>query len=391
MTHSIHILSTSEELSRHRMDWAPQASHPFSHPGLLLDLCDADENIIHPIAAMALDESGRILALLVGRVEDTEALQTSAYLPFRKPVVRQLVIAHGGFMGPERAKLAPELLNALITELDGGIASILELPVMDSDDPVREALLQAGNPRFDRATTSESVRWTLEIENDFETQLKQLGRSTRGKIRNQLNRFNREFENRFELQYLTSEDSTPEQLDAYFHDMIKVEDKSYHRGLGWGVSDTPRERAIHNASVREGWFASAMLRIDDKPAAFAAGIRMNGMIYGTNTAFVPDLTTLSLGTIMFFETLRGICGREGFQAWDFGPGDAQYKSRICTNQVPTEQRTIFSKKLGARLLKARITSTKNALGFLKAASERVGVENKLKKAMRNRVRGRSQS
>lgn len=391
MSNSIRVLKTLEELVQLRTHWTPHATHPFSHPGLLLDLCAADECIIHPIAAVALDESGGIRGILVGRVEDSKALQTSAYLRFGKPVIRQMVIAHGGFMGPQCVELASDLLKALIRELDEGIATRLQLPILDENNPIREALLNSNDYRFKEAMIDKSVRWTLQIEPDFDAQLKRLGRSTRSTVRNNLNRFNRTFENRFSLEYHTSEDSTQEQLDTYFQEMIDIENCSYHRGLGWGVSNTPREQALHNASIREGWFASAMLRIDGKPTAFAAGMRMNGIIYGTNTAFVPGITKLPLGTIMFFETLRRLCGREGFQAWDFGPGDAQYKSRICTNQVPTEQRTIYSKKLGARLLKARITSTKNALRFLKAASERIGVENKLKKAMRNRVRGRSQS
>ena len=388
MTHSVHILRTEEALSELSRRWAPLARHPFSHPGLLLDLCRADENIVHPIAAVVLDDSGEIRALVAGRVEDTEALQTSAYLPFQKPVVRQLVIAIGGFMGPERTELASELLNALIEELDDGIATLIELPIMDETDPVRGALLRSGNNRFQRAMVGRNVRLILQIEDDFDTQLKKLGRSTRSTVRNNLNRFNREFKDRFELQYLTSKNANPEQFDRFFQDMVTVEDTSYHRGLGWGVSDTPRERAVHNASVREGWFASSMLHIDDKPAAFAAGLRMNGVIFGTNTAFVPDLTNLPIGTIMFFETLRQICGSDGFREWEFGPGDAQYKNRICTHCIPTEQRTIYSQKLGARLLKARIAATTMTLSALKTASTRMGIENRIKKLMRNRGRGK---
>ena len=117
-------------------------------------------------------------------------------------------------------------------------------------------------------------------------------------------------------------------------------------------------------------------------------MRIKGVIYGTNTAFVPGITKMSLGNILFFETLRILCGREGFTQWDFGPGDAEYKSRICHDKIATEQRTIFSNTLRARRLKLRISATNATARSITGILARSGLEARVKKFLRNRARGR---
>ena len=388
MGDQIQILCSAEEMEPIREEWSTLADHPFSHPGLLLDLCEADEKIIHPLVAVALDESGGIRAMAAGRIEAAKLVAPNSYMPIPMPTVRQMVIALGGFMGPECSDLAPALLEALMSEIDQGAADLLELPILDETDPVRMALLDSRNPRFVNAMSQKDVRWSMNIFEDLEAQLASLKKGTRGKIRNTLNRFAREFEDRFELTYLVGEEVDDSQCEQYFLDTLQVEDSSYHRGLGWGVSNTPRERAVHKAAIREGWLSSALMKIDGEPVAFAGGMRLKGVIYGTNTAFVPGITKMSLGNILFFESLRVLCGREGFTHWDFGPGDAAYKQRLCHEKIATEQRTIFSNTFRARILKLRIETTNRTASLITAMLTRSGMEGRVKKMLRDRARGR---
>ena len=387
MPETIRTYRTREELNTLSSEWAKIATHPFSHPSLLLRLCDADEQVIHPIAVVVHGDSDEILAMAVGRVERSRALKSLAYLPIRGPLVHQLVIAHGGFMGSHRAQKARVLLEALEQELSSGTADILELPVSDVDDPVSRALNDSPTTRYRTALHSDGVRWSLPIPRDFDTYLKSLGRSTRSTVRNNINRFRREFEGRFEFTYVTSGNSSSDEIEHYFQDSLLVEDQSYHRGLGWGVSDTPRERSVLEASIVEGWLASAMLKVDGAPVAFAGGLRLGDVVYGTNTAFIPNLTNLPVGTILFLETIQLLCTRNEIQEWDFGPGDAEYKRRLGCIRSKTQQKTLFGPGVRNRLLKGQLSARHHVNNCVKHVLAKTGLSNRLRKALRNRARG----
>ena len=388
MPDTIRTYRTRDELTELVPEWSKIATHPFSHPALLLRLCEADDQVINPIAVAVHDESGALLAMVAGRVEYSRTLKSLAYLPVASPMVRQLVVAHGGFMGPCRAEKARMLLEALEAELVNRTAQMLELPTMDVDDPVHQALHESPTPRYRQAMQKDGVRWSLPVPDDFEIYLKSLGRSTRSTARNNINRFKREFEERFEIKYVVAGESSPEAIEAYFQDSIRVEDHSYHRGLGWGVADTPRERAVLDASIDEEWFASSMLMLDGAPAAFAGGMRLGNVVYGTNTAFIPDLTNLPIGTILFLETIRILCSREDIQEWDFGPGDADYKRRLGCVQRQTEQKMLFGPGMRNTFLKARLVARKRLQEGMKAVFSKTGLANRVRKSLRNRSRGR---
>ena len=386
-TNEVRILRSREELEPLVPAWIDATIHPQAHPDVFFRLCDADDVILRPHVPVELNPDGSIRGMMVSRLEYSRFVRAGRYLPLPQPMAKTVIVPFDGIIGSHAAESAPRLLAALMKTMDDGEADVVDLPFMPMEHPVRAALLAMPDRRFQSATANENAHWHIDVETGFDEQLKLLGRSTRGTLRNNLNRFQRDFKDRMEIRtYDSSSD-----LDELMTLSEIVATKSYHRGLDVGFSTSVRERAVYEGAHAMGALWARVMLIDGKPAAFIHAFKWKKRLFGTYMGFDREFTKLPLGTIILFESLRTMCGSGEVDTWDFGPGEAEYKSRICTRKDDEEQRTLFAKNLRALRIKATTTTFSRFENLLKFILRKLDLEVRLKTAMRNRVRKRTNS
>ena len=384
-TTEVRILRSREELEPLVPAWIDATIHPQAHPDIFFRLCEADDVILRPHVPVELNSDGSIRGMMVSRLEYSKFVRAGRYLPLPQPMAKSVIIPFDGIIGSDAAECAPRLLKALMKTMDDGEADVVDLPFMPIDHPVRVALMAMPDKRFSSATTNENAHWHIDVKDNFDEQLKLLGKSTRGTLRNNLNKFQREFKERFEIR---SYDSNSD-LDELMKFSELVANKSYHRGLDVGFSLSNRECAVYQGGHAMGALWGQVMLIDEKPAAFIHAFKWKKRLFGTYMGFDRDFSKLPLGTIILFESLRTMCGTNEVTTWDFGPGEAEYKSRICTRKDEEEQRTLFANNLRALRIKV-VTSTFSGFeNVLKMALRKLNLEVRLKTVMRNRVRKRS--
>jgi hypothetical protein len=300
-------------------------------------------------------------------------------------MAKSVIVPFDGIIGTHAAESAPDLLLALLASMDAGEADVVDLPFLPLEDPIRKSLLAMDNARFQDGTALKNVHWHTDVADSFDEQLKMLGKSTRSTLRNNLNRFRREFEGRFEIRHYDSNSDLDELMD--FSEAVATQ--SYHRGLDVGFSKSIRERAVYEGGQAMGSMWAQILLIEDKPASFIHALNWKRRLFGTYMGFARGFTKMPLGTILLFESLRSMCEEGQIDTWDFGPGEAEYKSRICSRFDDEEQRTIFARTFRAQRIRATTAAFSRTEGAIKAILRKFDLETKVKTAMRNRVRSDS--
>lgn len=379
----VRILRSREELEPLEAAWAEATVHPHTHPEVFHRLCERDPRIIRPHVPVVLGPDGELRGMMVARLEDSKLVRAGRYLPLPQPMARMIIVPIDGIIGTDPVGAAPRLLEALLQSMDAGQADVLELPFLPIDSPIRQALLDSDQPRYRTATVAGRARWHIDIADSFDEQLRLLGRSSRGTLRNNLNRFHKQYEGRFEIREYGPESD----LEEFLQLSEQLARTTYHRGLDVGFVDSERERAVHFGAAAAGSLWGQIMLIDDQPVAFIHGLPRNGILFGTSMASDRNASRLPLGTILLFEALRTLCDQGSYESWDFGLGDAEYKRRLCNRREELERRTIFARTPRARSLRMMAGTSAGLESAMKWALGKTGLELRLKTALRNRARG----
>ena len=333
------ILSTNDEIKTHLEEWKAVATDPLAHPDVVLRLCESDPNIIKPYVPILVDDDGRIACMFSSRLERAY-IGRDCYLPAPKAKVRKLTIPQGGIFGRSAAENVAKLFELTMKAIENEKVDMIELPQIDEDDPLLKSLNTCSVKAYQKAHTTHDEHWRMDIAEDFDKQMLLLGKSTRGTLRHNLNRFNRIYEGRFEITVFTK----MEEVDDALSMCEKIDLNSYHSGLGVNIRNNPRTNAVYKGLAAQGDLEISILFIDGQPLAFLNNAVIKGRRIGTQMGFDPTFCKYPLGTILLYETIRRYIETGRRESFDFGIGKADYKSRLCTSMVMTEQRQIPTKR-----------------------------------------------
>ena len=383
---SVRILTTLQELEDIIPAWREVVVHPHTLPEIYMGFVEADDEIAHPLVPIILDPDGSIAGMALARLQTSQLTKAGTYMPMLRPKARVIVIPFDGFMGTRAKECAPALLDALLGYVDAGGADVIECPYLPDDSAMHLELLETC-PRYADGMTKNNVHWNIEIAPTYDEQLQGLGKSTRGTLRNNLNRFKREFDGRYEIK----RHGADEDLKALMATAEEVAKSSYHAGLGAGFTPSERERSIYSAAHDLGVLWSRVLMIDGRPAAFMHALEWRGVLTGTYMAHSRDFTKLPIGTILLFMALEELCAERRISRWDFGPGDAEYKRRLCTHQHVDQRKTIFARTLKAQRVRLITAAGEKIESGLKATIEKLNLGLRFRTMFRNRIRNKNKT
>ena len=333
------ILSTPDEISPHLKEWKDVATDPMAHPDVVLRLCESDPNITKPFIPILLDDQGRIACMFSSRIERAY-IGRDCYLPLPKAKVRKLTVPPGGIFGRSKAENVAMLLDLTLKAIRHENVDMIELPPLDKNDPLFDALSTSPLKSYQNAYFEEQEHWRLELADDFDKQMLLLGKSTRSTLRHNLNRFHRIYEGRFEIRVF----SRMEEVDDALTLCEKIDMNSYHKGLGVNIRNDPRTNAVYKGLAAQGGLEISILFIDEQPLAFLNSAVIKNQRIGTQMGFDPTFCKYPLGTILLYETARRYIETGRREVWDFGIGKADYKSRLCSSMVLCEQRHISTRR-----------------------------------------------
>jgi hypothetical protein len=326
------VLRTLPEIEEIRREWESWPGHRDSDIDMFSAVVASNPEALRPHVIVAYRD-GRPDAILIGRIDLTTLPIRIGYWQLPAPQVRLLTFV----IGAQRGNSSPEVSELLLRE-------VLESLRREEADLGRLDFLRVDTPLYRLARTLPGIlgrdhrpvpqpQWSMELSKTYEEVLKGLSHELRKELRRTTKRIQAEFGS-VEVKCF----ERPDEVEAMLCDIECIAAKSYQRRIGVGFHSTDLKRQLLLFMAKKGWLRTYVLYVEAKPCAFSLGCLYDGIFYSDDTAFDPDFSKYSPGTVLQARVLEDLCARQA-RGIDFGPGDALYKARFGTTRY--EQASLY--------------------------------------------------
>jgi hypothetical protein len=376
----VRVIGSLEELETIRDAWQ---TAPISR-------CDADidfylafaasrERFVRPYVLL-LERGDDVEAMVIARVEATELPAKVGYRTVFSARARSITLVHGGVIGVTDDN-APMIVAELRASLARREADVLSLAGQPVDSPLYRAAI-ASLPAYRRQPFARrSVHRTLELPDSYQAFLASRSKSTRDSVKRYGKKVERDLGDRLELRvYRELSD-----LERIFADTEPVAAQTYQRGLGVALQDTPEQRALIELGLRRGWFRVYTLYLDGRAIAFWPGSAYAGTFFIGTPGYDPAFTDYRIGMYLQMRMTEQLIADPDVRAIDYGLGDAEYKRRFGSESWYEADVLVFAPTPRALAINAVRTAILAAAAGAKAALERAGALERLKRGWRRRL------
>jgi hypothetical protein len=335
----------------------------------------------HVIAVQRGDE---LEALLVARIEDVQLPARVGYRTLLAPRARSITLVHGGLIGVDDGN-ARLLLEELLGSLARGEADVVTLPAQPLESALHKLALATVPAHRRQPFARPAVHRRLELPATMADFLASRSKSTRESVKRYGRKVERELGDRLEL--CVHDD--PADIEAIFADTEPVAAKTYQRGLGVALSDAPAQRALIELGLRRGWFRVYVLRLDGRPIAFWPGYAYGDTFFIGTPGFDPDYAQYRIGTYLQMRMIEAFCADRALRFVDYGFGDGEYKRRFGSTSWEEADLVLFAARPRPLAINAARSMVLAAAVLGRAALDRAGQRDRLKRAWRRRLAGTS--
>jgi hypothetical protein len=263
------------------------------------------------------------IAMIVGRIEDHCLPIRLGYKIILRLTMRCLVVVYGGVLCQKWDK---ELHIAFAKELRQSFSArefdCVFFSHLATSSPISSFVKTWPNILCRDWLPKSEPHWCMSMPETLEEFLK----TRSSKHRSNLRRYRRKMENSFPGRIRVQIYHTEEDVCKAIADAEKISVKTYQHALGVGIVNKENSKILFINAARRGWFRGFLLYVDGKPIAFEIGLKYGNTYYLGNIGYDPKWRKHSIGTVLFLNVLQLLCNDKDINFYDFGFGDAEYKS-----------------------------------------------------------------
>jgi Acetyltransferase (GNAT) domain len=379
-TLAVETLTRADDLRLPNDDWISLCIHPEAHPRFIDAVCTSDPSVVRPHVVLAR-KNGQAVGLAVARIERAPVPIAFGPMALLSPHMRVLRLSYQGVAGADDPDVLSALWDGLSAPLRNGEADALifdHIAVGSSLDNLSASPL--GGVLRDLSPRKESVHWVLDLPPSYEDYLAARSKNMRHNIKRTKKRVE-ELGDRLEVKTY----SAPTDFARIAADSEAIAKLTYHRKLGVGFSDAPRDLALLRAGLEIGAFRADILYVDGEPKAFWHVLQWHRCRHTTHTGYDPGLSKLNIGTYLLQRLIAESCDDPATDRIDFGFGHAPYKLEVCNRNWSEVSRIVFARRLGT----AGLNLSRGGAGHLATGSDRLltrmGVRDKVKSIWRKKA------
>jgi CelD/BcsL family acetyltransferase involved in cellulose biosynthesis len=225
----------------------------------------------------------------------------------------------------------------------------------------------------------------IDMPADWESYERQLGTRSRKSLRYSRKKLAERLDGRLVLRDFT----TPDQVDAYLADAVRISQKTYQWNLlGLGLRDRDALRARLRFAASRGWLRCYILYGREAPLAFMLGLLQHGTYHYLDVGYDPDWAKWSVGSVLQVEVMRDLFALptppRGF---DFSTGYGAHKARFANRSRREANYLLLPRGLRSALLLGGYRATETGSAALSRLLERYDLKVRLKKLVRGRAVG----
>jgi len=219
----------------------------------------------------------------------------------------------------------------------------------------------------------------VEVTDSFEEYLKKFAAKRRHNLTRAVKKFLERNEEGTPFEVYTA----PGEMRAFHAEALEISRHTYQSQLlQSGLPATDEFVSGMVAAAEKHQARGYLLRDDGRAIAFAwcrgRGSRLTYDVIG----YLPEYAKSSPGTVLLFLILRDLFGLNTYRVFDFGPGEAQYKSMFATHQREFSDAYLFRRSSRRALLVHTHCALFRLSDRLGAILEHMGLKRRIKLLIR---------
>jgi hypothetical protein len=381
-TRIVRVITDVAEIEQHHAAWsaAPISRHD-ADVDFYLAFAASRPTFVRP-HVMLVEHDGDVEAVLVARVEDVRIAATLGYRALFHMRMRAITLVHGGLAGVSESN-AGLLVGALRDSLARGEADVLSLAALPTEGPLYKAAIKAAPPWLRQPLGEPQTHRRLAVPDTYDEFLRSRSKSTRDSVKRYRRKVERELGDRLELRCYRD----PSDLDTIFTDTEPVAAKTYQRGLGVALADTPEQRPLIEVGLRQGWFRTYVVYLEGTPIAFWPGYAYRGVFFIGTPGYDPAYADYRIGMYLQMRMMEDFCAEPEIRFVDYGFGDAEYKRRFGSESWEERDLMLVAPRPRPVAFNAVRSGVFLAAQGAAAVLERAGLLDRVKRAWRRRLGG----
>ncbi len=375
----IELVDTFEGCRRIRDEWLSlretASSHaPNSDPDRFIAVTSVHENA-RPYVLVVWD-GPRLEGLLVGRFSLKPLVCRIGYFRFKTYPLRSVDVVYGGILAATGDRAIRALCGHMLAMLSAGHVDHVQINHLRVDNPAFSMLkglawAEFTEPHYIRRLVPGSIGQTLARHSS----------AHRAKIRRYDRLLCEAFNSRVELRCFRR----PDDVGGFLSLVSPLAERTYQHTLAVAVHDTPLWRSVLSVESEKGRMQSYVLMANGRPIAYQNGVIYGSTYYCDGRGYDSELRDLRPGNVLSHRIAEELCAC-GCDCIDYGFGDAEYKRVYGTDKWEETSLQLHGHSARARAARFLIASSRRVAGALATVSKSLGVEARLKKGWRSRLR-----
>jgi hypothetical protein len=331
---------------------------------------------------MVLEHNDCPAAMVICRLEKHQLKLKLGYRVLFKPGLRCLAVVYGGILGQPDDDLCSLLVSELMEQLQSREVDMTYFNRLRTDTAFYRAVRRI--PGFLIRSSSPDVEdhWYMSVPDNIDQFYSARSHKHRGNLRRAIRKFEREYPGESMFSSFKSESD----VDEFIRVAADISSKTYQHALGVGIVNDESTRCLMTAAASKDWFHGHILYAGDKPCAFQLGLRYEKVYYLVSIGYDPAFRSYWPGRILFLKVLESICDDSSIDTIDFYFGDAEYKKRYGTENLPEACAYIFAPRLHLILINMLRSATMCVNSVLEYVIGKIGAGDWIKRRWRNLLR-----
>jgi hypothetical protein len=327
--------------------WSERQTSPAGNLDFFRSVVCSSLEFVRP-HVMAIYKGGQPQSLVLGRLERRQMALRLGYQPIPSPKINIITVDDCGWLSGISSDDAELCIGNLLASLGAGEADAAELQHLDAANPLCGLATSLPGGLFTDHSPRRQVLWTRRLP-ESGSFLDSLSANERYNQKRRARRLSQEFGGAVRIECFHD----GSRIDQLMRDAEAIAGRSYQRGLGVGFVNDDRTLGRLTLAARQGVLCAHVLYLGDRPSAFWIATLSAGVLYNDYLAFDPAWAKYSPGTYLVIKVLEEVAdGRDGRHAArvDFGPGEAEWKTRLGNHKQQLTSVYIFAPNIKGAIL-----------------------------------------
>jgi hypothetical protein len=340
----------------------------------------ASDRTIEPYI-IVLKENGRPTAMLIGMVDKNYIKCTVGRRTLFKPELRRLSVVYGGIIGEKTEQTSRALVGELMKELHSGQVDVVYFNCLETGSPIYRAACEIPGLLSRCHLPKIEVHWRMTLPKDIGSFYKGLSGKHASNLRRLISKLEKAYPNKVKVVTYRQQ----AELDAAIKAVSEISATTYQYAYGLGVVDNNQTRTVLSQAAQLGWLQIDILYINSEPAAFQLAMKYGNTYFGDKIGFNPKWEKFRIGTVLFLKVTETLCADPPVKYYDFGFGDAKYKSSYCDTEWAEAHVYIFARRVFPVFVNLVLSIALAISVLTKKFVTKLGIHNPVQRLRRKRI------